>query len=150
MSNIFNGDSNVNIDIDRTPLATDNNFIVFYTVFNNEKHISVVSDRKYIEDEGKYKYYIQHFFGSGAYACGHYYLSTEFTHREGEDYKAVQHGMVDISYMADFKDYIIDECTAAALKHNWNIVRRVFNNITNILNVSFRGIDTFNMESVEN
>lgn len=150
MSDIFNVGSNVNIDIDRIPLvADDNNFIVFYTVFNNEKHIVVVSNRKHIDDEGKYRYYIEHYFESGAYGCGPGYLSSEFTHLERKDFKVVPHEMVNISYMADFNDYIINERTTESFNHNWNIVRRVLNNITNILNVSSIGVDTFNMESEE-
>lgn len=151
MSDIFNVGSNVNIDIDRIPLvADDNNFIVFYTVFNNEKHIVVVSNRRYIEHEGKYKYYIQQYYESGAYGCGPGYLSSEFTHLEREDFKVVPHEMVNISYMANFNEYIINERTKEAYEHNWKIVKRVFNNITDIIHVYSIGVDTFNMESEEN
>lgn len=142
---------NVGLDIDKIPLVADeNNIIVFFAVYNNEKHILVVSNRRYIEHEGKYKYYIQQYYESGAYSSGINYLSLYFLHVEGEDYKSVPHKMVNISYMANFNEYIINERTKEAYEHNWKIVKRVFNNITDIIHVYSIGVDTFNMESEEN
>lgn len=125
-----------NVDIDKIPLVADeNNIIVFYTVYNNEKHIVIISNRKYIENEGKYKYYIEQYYENKAYSAGTHYLSLYFYHSEGEDFKRVPHEMVNISNMFNFNDYIINERTPETFNHNCNIVYSVLNNITDILNV---------------
>lgn len=128
---------NVGLDIDKIPLVADeNNIIVFYTVYNNQKHIIVVSNREYIECEGKYEYFIEHYFESGACSWGPGYLSAKFTHFERKNVKAVPHKMINISYMANFDDYIINQSNKDEYEHNWKIIKNVFNNIADILAVS--------------